>query len=167
MGIVHDQVRRLHYEQPPLHSGQRATLARTLEDMHSADRDSFMAGLQRAQQADHGLYRNEFRILRPSGSVRWLGENGRVEFDAARRPLRLGGISMDIMLRKRAKAAVRDSEERLQLAMKVTRDVVWEWRADTDRMRWNEVGGALLGETEPQTGGVPLAWWFERMHPGA
>ena len=163
--IVHDQVRRLHGVQPPLHGGQRVTLARTLEAVHPADRDGFLAGLQRAQQAADGLYRNEFRIVRPDGRVRWLGENGRVEFDAARRPLRLVGISMDITPRKQAEAAVRDSEERLQLAMKATRDVVWEWRAETDCMTWSEAGGALLGWTEPQTAGVPVAWWLERVHP--
>jgi PAS domain S-box-containing protein len=53
----------------------------------------------------------EFRILR-DGQVRWLQSEGRVICDSANRPVRITGIIWDITERKRAEAALRESEER-------------------------------------------------------
>ena len=55
----------------------------------------------------------EFRIRR-DGEVRWLRSKGRVIHDGANHPVRITGIAWDITERKRAEAALRESEERLR-----------------------------------------------------
>lgn len=51
---------------------------------------------------------NEFRIVLPSGGIRWISASGDTIYDADGKPLRMSGICLDVTLRKKA-------EERLHL----------------------------------------------------
>jgi PAS domain S-box-containing protein len=57
-------------------------------------------------------YRNLYRVMDRPGSVMWLQEWGALARDAAGRPLRLTGISIDVTDRMRADEALRAGEER-------------------------------------------------------
>jgi PAS domain S-box-containing protein len=82
------------------------TIERIDAMMHPDDRDesSLRAILASSQQR----FRTEFRVVRPSGEVRWCYGAGIVSRDAAGRPVRMNGVTIDITERKRA-------EERLVL----------------------------------------------------
>jgi PAS domain S-box-containing protein len=54
----------------------------------------------------------EYRIVRPSGEVRWLRQRTRLVRDAKGNPLRIDGIASDITDRKQAEAKLRKSESR-------------------------------------------------------
>lgn len=54
----------------------------------------------------------EYRIVRPSGEVRWLRQRTRLVRDAQGNPLRIDGIASDITDRKQAEAKLRKSELR-------------------------------------------------------
>jgi PAS domain S-box-containing protein len=60
-----------------------------------------------------GDYRAEYRILR-DGGVQWIAVQGSVVRDAEGRPVRVVGVAQDVSERKRAEAALRDSERRLR-----------------------------------------------------
>ena len=78
--------------------------------------------------------------------------------------VRTGTLRAEITDRKLAEEALHENEERLQLAMKATNDVVWDWDILHDSQRWNEAGILVFGwadiVTQPQTS----AWWGERIH---
>src|SRR5581483_227424 len=57
-------------------------------------------------------YSAEMRIVRPDGTVRWIATNGKVMFDAARRPVRMLGATVDITERKLAEQALIDADRR-------------------------------------------------------
>ncbi len=57
------------------------------------------------------------------------------------------------------------SEQRLQLALKATRDVVWEWDVVNDSFTWNEAGEDLFGWKDIMAEPMAAAWWMERVHP--
>ena len=57
------------------------------------------------------------------------------------------------------------SEQRLQLALRATNDVLWEWDAVNDGEIWNQAGADLFGWTDILEKPQPSAWWIERMHP--
>jgi two-component system sensor kinase FixL len=57
--------------------------------------------LEKATEGD-GRYEAAYRVVLPSGEVRWLGSRSRVEFDGAGKPILIRGISHDITERKEA-----------------------------------------------------------------
>ena len=63
------------------------------------------------QALDTGrILRNEFRVLRPDGSVRWIASQGRPHGDVAGRPRRLLGVSIDVTERRQVEERLRASE---------------------------------------------------------
>ena len=60
-------------------------------------------------------YSAEFRVVWPDGTVHWLYGRGQVFRDSLGRAIRMIGVNMDISERKRAEAALRESEERFRI----------------------------------------------------
>ncbi|MDM0082899.1 ATP-binding protein [Variovorax sp. J31P179] len=76
-------------------------LDRLLVKVHGDDRDAVRQAL--SQEAEGvGEYHTEFRTTSPDGSIRWILAQGRVDFDAAHRPLRARGACSDITVHKQA-----------------------------------------------------------------
>lgn len=91
-------------------SGESLGLDPFLRRVHEKDRGKFLQAMERAAGGD-GSYRTDYRVLRPDGEMRWIESSGRVEFDAAHKPVLTRGVCMDITDRKQAAADLRDSEE--------------------------------------------------------
>jgi two-component system sensor kinase FixL len=80
---------------------ERLELDRILERIHPEDRDTLRFVLEKATAGD-GSYEAEYRVVLPSGEVRWIGSRGRVEFDGAGKPILVRDVSHDISGRKLA-----------------------------------------------------------------
>jgi len=64
-----------------------------------------------------------------------------------------------------AEENLRNSEQRLKLALKATNDVIWDWDVITDTQLWNEMGTKVFGWTDIVAEPQSAAWWAERVHP--
>ena len=77
-------------------------------------------------------------------------------------PVALARIRTQVGL-KAAERLLADSEERYALAVRGSRDGLWDWRTDVDQVffsaRWNEIFGYAVEEV---TG--PLDRWLDRVH---
>ncbi|MEE9191262.1 MAG: PAS domain S-box protein, partial [Candidatus Aerophobetes bacterium] len=60
------------------------------------------------------LYNTEYRIITPTGTVKWLHVQGKVFIDRNGKPVRMLGITQDITRRKKAEKKIRDYQERLR-----------------------------------------------------
>ncbi len=81
------------------------------EDRERAERyflDAVAAG------ATDGDYVQEYRIVRPSGEVRWIAARAEIERDGAGQATRMLGAHVDVTELKRAQAALAGSEARLR-----------------------------------------------------
>ena len=72
---------------------------------------------QNAAVRSHKPFDLEFRVILPSGEIRWLCSRGRGHYDENGRVVRVAGINIDITERVRAKEALQEREQRLRLAL--------------------------------------------------
>ena len=87
-------------------------------------------------------------------------------------PLRAAGgritgavaVCRDITTERRAQEALRDSEERLRLALHAAKAGAWSWDIATGAMDWSDEDYALLG-LEPGIPAPSYAVWMEHVHP--
>jgi PAS domain S-box-containing protein len=70
----------------------------------------------------------EYRIVRPDGNTRWIRNRGFPVKDASGKVYRIAGVAEDITARKKAEAALRQSETDLAEAQRIAR--VGSWSLD-------------------------------------
>jgi PAS domain S-box-containing protein len=97
------------------------------------DAEIYRAGIGAAEaKGGPERYEFEYRILRPSGEVRWLRTRGKVTRDAEGRARRRTGMVADITVAKLAGEALRASEERYSQAMEASAEGHFDWNVRTD-----------------------------------
>jgi PAS domain S-box-containing protein len=114
--------------------------------------------------AGDGVYHVEYRAIGIEDSVeRWVSTYGRTTFENGR-PVEFTGAALEVTERKRAEAALRESEERFRRFAAHTADVLW--LADL------ESGGIdYLSPAFAQVWGMPaddmpdIASWLMSVHP--
>jgi two-component system, LuxR family, sensor kinase FixL len=90
---------------------ERLRLEDFIQRLHPDDRNMAQQMLAQAAQGD-GKYRVEHRVVLPNGQQHWLLCQGSVEFDGSGQPLRLLGVSMNLVDEKQTdlQAAVHRNE---------------------------------------------------------
>ncbi|MFI5397396.1 MAG: PAS domain S-box protein [Candidatus Binatia bacterium] len=100
-----------------------STFEALLELVHLPDRQLVRRSMDRTV-ADDVDFDIEFRMLKSDGSVRWIASRGHVLRDASRKPVRMLGVGIEITERKRAEAALRDSERHFRSLIENGMDLV-------------------------------------------
>jgi PAS domain S-box-containing protein len=143
-------------------SGPDQMLGRSFVDFFSAEshgdlREHFMRW--RAGEATPAL---DAKIVLPDGRVRDVSVKGAHVPHEGDRAVQL--IVRDITGRKEAERALRDSEERLTLAVAGAQEGVWDWNLETNAVvysaRWKQMLGYAGDEIEPH-----VSAWERLVHP--
>jgi PAS domain S-box-containing protein len=130
-----------------------------LEAVDPDDRERVRASQER--QARGETTAEEYRIVRPDGSMRWIWDRGFPIKDATGQVIRVAGIAEDITERKRTEEALRESEQRFRQLADAMPQIVWTSRPDGYldyyNRRWYEFTGF------PRGGGDES--WVPILHP--
>jgi PAS domain S-box-containing protein len=120
---------------------------------------------ERRSAADMSDFRMEMPMRRPDGEVRWMrvqsrphrGADGAVIWD---------GVQTDITEQKRAEAALRESEEKLRLALDAAKLGIWRWELgpDAKEMQWDSRCRELFGVAPDAI--VTYETWANSIPPG-
>ena len=94
-----------------------------LEGIHRDDRERVRAALDCLARGRG--FAEEYRVLRPDGTERWVWGRGFPVRDEADRVVRVAGITQDITDRKHADAALRKSEQRFARFMQYLPGLAW------------------------------------------
>ena len=107
-----------------VHPDDRALAVTTLMRM--------AAGVEPEQQVDL-----EYRIIRPDGTMLWIGSIGSVERDHSGRTVRARGIARDISSRRQAELAQRDADRFIARITEVAPTLIYVYDLETGRRVYN------------------------------
>jgi len=102
-----------------------------LATVNPADRERFTIAVAKLRP-EKPCFEISYRMTRPNRTVVWLEGNSQAHFDEQGRMSRIVGMVTDITERKRTEEALRESEERLRLAVQAGRMYVFERDGVTD-----------------------------------
>ncbi len=104
----------------------------------------------------------EFEVIGLKGGHRWL-ETHAVPMQEHGEKMLLG-VTRDITERKRAEAALRDSEYRWKFAIEGSGDGVWDVNVQTDEAKYSKRWKEMLGYTDDELM-TNRQEWIKRIHP--
>lgn len=106
----------------------------------------------------------ENRYLRKDGTTVWVRKFISCLPDASGKPAHLLAMATDLNECKQAEASLRESEERLNLAFRATRDGIWDWNLETDGAFYSPRWKAMLGYEDYEIESHVSAW-KRLLHP--
>jgi PAS domain S-box-containing protein len=114
--------------------------------------------------AGDGVYHIEYRVIGIEDSVeRWVSTYGRTTFENGH-PVGFTGAALEITERKRAEAALRESEERFRRFAEHTADVLWLADLETGQLDYISPAFRQVWGTPPED--MPdIASWLASVHP--
>ncbi|MBI1816510.1 MAG: PAS domain S-box protein [Deltaproteobacteria bacterium] len=132
------------------------------DHLHPEDREWAVALCLAAtqQQSAHDL---EYRMIAADGRVVWLRDIVSVVVENGRATA-LRGIMVDISRRKETEAALRESQERLQLAVDGSNTGLWDFDVRTGCSHYSPAWKRMLGYREDEITGS-LREWNALVHP--
>lgn len=145
---------------PGTFPGDREAFVRSI---HPDDRDQVFTALTESF-AHQTPYNQEYRIHRRDGELRWVAANGKVVAKDDGSGLRIVGVAQDITERKQAEAALRDSEERLRLALNAAKQGLYDLDLRTGDAIVSANYATMLGYN-PVNFRETNAKWLQRLHP--
>ncbi len=107
-GTMSPELEAIHGLAPGEFDGSRDTM---VELVHPDDREEFLAGFARAT-AEGGRYETEFRIVLPTGEVRWRTAVATIVTGADRSPGRIVGVGQDVTERRAAEETLAEAQAR-------------------------------------------------------
>jgi PAS domain S-box-containing protein len=139
------------------------TFEMVVDAIHPDDRTRIDRAVRRAL-AERSTYDEEYRIVRPGGSVRWIAGKGRCEYDAAGVPERMMGVALDITDRKRAEEELWRRQAQLADAQRIAHLGSYEWEVESNTVHRSEELCRIFGVPRDQ---FPPTFegYLERVHP--
>lgn len=110
-----------------------------------------------------------YRVLFPDGSIRWLHERGRAQFDEDGAPRRLLGLTSDVTELKRTEERLRKAEAQFRTLVEQLPAVTYVATRMDERLRLRKT--YVSPQTEHLLGYTPLEWmedpdlFFKIAHP--
>lgn len=117
--------------------------------IHPDDREGVHRAVQRAlDPANTVPYAVEYRVLRPDGSLRWVQSRGTVQFrgeGSQKTAIAFFGTALDITESKESETLLRQTADRLNLALAAAKLGIWEWDAESDLMTLSPRAAEIYG----------------------
>ena len=130
--------------------------------IHPEDAARVTGGIKQAIKIGQEIWQDEYRYRRADGSYADVFDRGRVVFQDGR-AVRMVGAMFDLTDRKRAEQALRESEERVRLAVEAANIGTWDFDLVQNRLDWSERCKAIFGL--PSDAEITYDVFLERLHP--
>ncbi|MEG4583245.1 PAS domain S-box protein [Microcoleus sp. MON1_C5] len=136
-----------------------------LSYIHPDDLEIMQSNWQQHLHRETSHYSCEYRVRCRDGRYKWVLARGQVIWDDSGNPVRAVGSLTDINERKQTEIALKQSEERLSVAIEGSGMATWDFDVRTDGVIWSATHFSILG-CEPVPGGeASAAVWKNCVHP--
>ena len=106
----------------------------------------------------------EYRFRRADGSYAHFIDSGFIIRDAKGKPVRLVGASSDISDLKTKEDALKEANRRYKLAMKATKEMIWDWDLVKNKIDRSKSFAKISGYDKRKDFRQP-GFWFSKVHP--
>ncbi|HEU0291761.1 MAG TPA: PAS domain S-box protein [Anaerolineales bacterium] len=110
--------------------------------IHPEDRERVLSKLNTAMRRGDAVLLDEYRLLLKDGSYAYVSDHGYIERDPKGQPIRMIGALSNITERKKAEAALRESEEKYRLLFESNPLPMWIY--DLKTLRFLKVNDAAI-----------------------
>jgi PAS domain S-box-containing protein len=86
-----------------------------------------------------------FKILRPKNKIGWMQAIGKPEKNENGKIIKMYGTAQDITLQKKAELALKESEERFNMAMDASEDGIFDWNLVDNSIYYSPAWKKMLG----------------------
>jgi PAS domain S-box-containing protein len=131
--------------------------------VHPDDFPAVKQELSRALQQKRAVAGIEYRLVLPSGKIKWVHSRGMAKGFAGG-SVKAYGITSDITARKQMEEELRVTSERLDLALRAADIGPWEWNLETNEVYFSPQWKAQIGY-EPDELLNLYQEWEDRLHP--
>lgn len=129
-----------------------------VDRIHPDDRDRVMAGNDALLAGKLGSWQGEYRFLRSDGSYADVLDRGFAVHGDGGNIARVIGATMDISDRKRIERELRDSQQRLDLALAASDLASWDWDIRSGHVNLSPHFAHMLGYTLDEVGDTVDSW---------
>src|SRR6476661_2955541 len=136
-----------------------------LSYIHPNDLEIMQSNWQQHLHRETSHYSCEYRIRCRDGRYKWVLARGRAIWDESGNPLRAVGSVTDITDRKQTEIALKQSEERLSIAIEGSGMATWDFDVRTNRVIWSATHFSILGCEQTPGGEASAAVWENCVHP--
>ena len=146
--------------------GPQATLnyATYLSAIHPDDRSRVEEELRKLfDSSNEGEYDTEYRTIGiEDRKIRWIKAKGTTFYNNGQ-PYRITGTLQDITSQKQSEQQLKESEERLRMAIQATKLGTWDYRPKTNELYWSDECRKIYDLPPHVT--ISYALFEEHVHP--
>jgi len=124
------------------------------ELIHPEDRQRVLAELEKLESTNR--FDEEFRIVCPSGTVKWLRSIGFIVKDSVGKVLTFVGTAQEITARKEMEVVLRESEDRYRDLVEHSTDLICTHNLEGRLLSVNELPVKLLGYSQEELLNKPM-----------
>ncbi|MFN7933215.1 MAG: PAS domain S-box protein [Bryobacteraceae bacterium] len=132
--------------------------------LHPEDRETTTEKVRVFAEGPPGPLRAEYRLRHKDGSYRWMYALVDSLRNTDGKAVRILGCHIDVTERKRVEEALRESEERLRLAVSSGNIGLWDWDLVTNKVRRTPEWKRQIGYEDEELGDE-FDDWTIRVHP--
>jgi PAS domain S-box-containing protein len=130
--------------------------------VHADDREARAEHLRQAHDNPKPMSL-EYRIISKDGQTRWIEHVCQPVYGPDGKCLGRRASNRDVTDRLKAEEALRESEERHQLATGVAKEAIWDVNLVTGKVQWNKAYAEFFGRPADEDDHGP--WWLGQIHP--
>ena len=130
--------------------------------VHIADQRELLSRMQAVLDGKRETLEMDYRVLTPTGQVRWVSHFAKADHDRSGRVIRVRGYLHDSTKRKNLELSLQHANQSFELALSAGNLSTWDWDLTAQQVKVNHTWRELLGRNKSYARDNA---WAKLIHP--